>query len=230
VDCGALCGVGGGVGCKIGCDAACAVDGGAGCDAGGVGRFSFFKMNSLCCNTLSERPGNGFLLARQGPAMTRATSIPDNPHVPAIRGFNQFDNDSFENEKIAIFYELLKDGGLQPYPIIKNILYICFPDTPAYIISSQNAELVNRLLEVWKLNNRFLGIYTTDGAPSKEGTIRAIIEANSYIPQSVAFFDDVRENLVTAKKLGLYCVGIRDAYNQETLKSTDADILIFMQE
>jgi hypothetical protein len=82
VDGGVLCGAGGGVGCGIGCDAACNVDGGTGCDAGGVKRFSFFTMNSLCGNTLSERLGNGFLLVRQGPAMTHVISIPDNQSDP----------------------------------------------------------------------------------------------------------------------------------------------------
>jgi beta-phosphoglucomutase-like phosphatase (HAD superfamily) len=138
----------------------------------------------------------------------------------------EFDDDSFEDEKTAVFYELLEDGGLQPYQIIKDILFVYFPDTPAYIVSSQNAKLINHLLKVWELSDRFLAVYTTNGAPSKEGAIRAILEAELYAPQSVAFLDDVRENLITAKKLGLCCVGIKDAYNEKTLKSADADILI----
>jgi hypothetical protein len=64
-----------------GCDAFGGMGDDAGCDADGVGRLLVSMTNSLCGDTLSERLGNGFLLARQGPAMTRTISIPDNQRV-----------------------------------------------------------------------------------------------------------------------------------------------------
>jgi beta-phosphoglucomutase-like phosphatase (HAD superfamily) len=138
----------------------------------------------------------------------------------------EFDNVAFEYGKNAVFHELQEDEEVQVYPIIKDILFSYFPDKPAYIVSSQNAGLINRLLMTWDLRDRFSGIHTTDGASSKEGTIREMIEAQSCPPRSVAFFDDVKENLTVGRKMGLYCVGIRNAYNKETLGPTDADILI----
>jgi beta-phosphoglucomutase len=138
--------------------------------------------------------------------------------------------DTPENRKKRMDYaiEAMITGGLQPYPFVGVVLaYLERLGHSSFIVSSNNAPTIRKLLSNWSLDGRFEGVYTTFDFGSTITKDRLIAMAPQLVghgPGNLVIFEDSKASIEAARQIGMHTVGVINSMNTGT--NIDADFII----
>ena len=103
---------------------------------------------------------------------------------------------------------------------LNNIKY------PKYIYTNAMFKHANTILNKMNLDNMFLKIYSRDTIPSMKPLINSAVAVEKDIRKNsgngqIVFFDDMLQNLLTAKKLGWTTIWIHPNYKKNNYNFVD---------
>ena len=137
------------------------------------------------------------------------------------------DDETFLNERLDTFKELIKRTCLKPYLFISELLDAFKSHRDMYIVSSQRPEIIEFVLEELNLDSYFekANIFSChDNRFSKKDIYRDPDKFFKKNYKSIVLFEDSDEFLALGKYYGFSTVGIEHLLNEGTLEHADIKI------
>jgi len=127
--------------------------------------------------------------------------------------------------RTQVVLSLFEEQNIQPFHYFKRVIGES-KNIPKLILSSQIPEVIYFLLEKWDLKKIFNDnkiISVADGKITKKEVLENLSLytsiAENYEPSDITIFEDSKETLSYAQKLGMKAIGIEHQYNKDKLSN-----------
>lgn len=125
-----------------------------------------------------------------------------------------FDDSAFMKERLQTFFELIRTTGLKPYKYMYSIMDNV-PEAKYFILSSQKIEVLQVLLDMWKLaifKNSIISI--ANSGITKDSVLQEAEKNFGISINNLAIFEDSSNILSKAQQLGLLAIGVVNKFNE----------------
>jgi beta-phosphoglucomutase-like phosphatase (HAD superfamily) len=131
-----------------------------------------------------------------------------------------FNESEFFDERIKYYLGLVESENLQPFPYVLQLLENS--NVEFNILSSNRLVVLEAVLEIWGLRNKFNKIISAATNKIKKGdVITNLKEYYNFNKEDVVLFEDSSEYLKIGKSNEITTVGIEHYYNANTLVECD---------
>ena len=138
------------------------------------------------------------------------------------------DFDSAIKKRLGYFFKLIEEHHLEPFHQTLTLLrYALQEGKPAFIVSSQKTEVINKLLDMWSLRTSFSGICTVyDAGMKKKDILLKLDEILSIDPSCAVLVEDSSEIIRFGHNLGMKTIAVIHRLNANIEITADVEIQV----
>lgn len=123
------------------------------------------------------------------------------------------DREKFVNSYLDYDYIITTESEQEVFPYVYELLKL-FPHTDKVIISNESVPMLKMFLKKVKLEGKFDVLYSCFKREPKKVTLQNLKKAFNVSPQDAVLFEDSQTNIDSARKAGIFTVGIEHRYNK----------------